>query len=53
MRARLAAAITVAALAAPLLAVTAGASPSTAPGPEHKCRAATSVVEHKCDRPKS
>ena len=52
MRARLAAAITVAALAAPLLAVTAGASPS-APGPEHKCRAATTVVEHKCDRPKS
>jgi hypothetical protein len=53
MRARLATAVTAAVLTLPLLAVTAGASPSSAPSPEHKCRAATAPVEHKCDRPRN
>jgi hypothetical protein len=48
MRARLAAALTAAFIAIPVIAVPAGASPSSSPRPDHTCAASTTPIEHKC-----
>lgn len=51
MRTRLAAAVTAAALAIPLTAGAAGASPSKA-RPNHACPASADLIMHKCKMPK-
>jgi hypothetical protein len=48
MRVRLAAAVTAAFIAIPVIAVAAGASPSSSPRPGHTCAASTTPIEHKC-----